>query len=124
MSAVRQEGTAPELAVRSELHRLGYRFTLRRKDLPGRPDVVLPRHRIAVFVNGCFWHWHSSCSKGTIPKTNKAFWKEKLTKNRARDQKNETKLMTAGYRVLVLWECELEDQLNAARVIKSFFGTL
>lgn len=108
MSRVRSKNTKPELFVRSLLHAMGYRFRLHRKDLPGSPDVVLPKHRTAVFVHGCFWHQHPGCRKATIPKNNSAFWEAKLTRNRERDLEARRKLEELGWNVVVLWECEVK----------------
>jgi DNA mismatch endonuclease, patch repair protein len=106
MAGIRKEDTWPELVVRRLLHRLGFRFRLHRRDLPGRPDLVLPRHRTAVFVHGCFWHCHT-CPKGTTkPVNNRAFWHKKLADNEARDARNRQLLEAAGWHVVVVWECE------------------
>ena len=111
MRAVRQRGTAPELAVRSELHKLGYRFTLRRTDLPGRPDIVLPKHRAVIFAHGCFWHGHSECKHGTTSaKRNASFWTSKIAENTARDKRVEDELEDLGWRVVTVWECECSDR--------------
>lgn len=106
MSRIRGKDTAPEKAVRSCLHGLGYRFRLHRKDLPGSPDIVLPRHRTAVFVHGCFWHRHPGCRFAYRPKSNVVFWKEKFKENVARDRRKASALRKQGWRVLVIWECE------------------
>lgn len=111
MRRIRSRNTAPELAVRSILHRLGYRFRLHRKDLPGRPDIVLPRHRKVVLVHGCFWHGHD-CSLGSKPKSNKEYWTPKLQGNRLRDERNWLALIEAGWKPLQLWECEIRYQKN------------
>src|SRR4051794_30340101 len=106
MSRVRNKDTKPELLARRLFHRLGYRFRLHRRDLPGKPDLVLPRYRTAVFVHGCFWHCHS-CPKGTTrPVNNRAFWDKKLADNEARDARNRQLLEAAGWHVVVVWECE------------------
>ncbi|MDP9440574.1 MAG: very short patch repair endonuclease [Actinomycetota bacterium] len=112
MSRVRSKNTKPELAVRSALHALGYRFRLHRKDLPGKPDVVLPKHRAAVFVHGCFWHQHPGCAKATLPKNNAEFWREKLEGNVARDARNRERLRKLGWRPIVVWECEVKRDLK------------
>ena len=90
---------------------MGYRFRLHRRDLPGTPDLVLPRRRAVIFVNGCFWHWHPDprCAKARLPKSNVGFWIPKLTKNRSRDRDNTVALEQSGWRVLTIWECELGD---------------
>ncbi len=106
MSRVRQRDTAAELAVRSALHRMGYRFRLQRRDLPGTPDVVLPRHRVAIFVHGCFWHRHAGCPRASTPKTNVDFWLAKFAANVERDARQQAEISALGWRVVVVWECE------------------
>ena len=106
MSRIRSKDTTPELVVRSVLHRLGYRFRLHRKDLPGCPDIVLPRHGKIVLVHGCFWHGHG-CKLGSKPKTNVSYWRAKIRANRARDARNREELVGRGWAVLELWECEI-----------------
>ena len=114
MGKIRARNTQPEIIVRSILHKLGYRFRLHRKDLPGRPDIVLPKHKIVIYVNGCFWHQHE-CSRGCIPETNYDFWKAKLRRNVDRDRENWKALVKLGWRVLIVWECKLKqkDELSA-----------
>ena len=107
MSRVRTHGSAPERAVCSAIWHAGFRYRLNVKRLPGKPDIVLPRYRMVVFVNGCFWHNHS-CRKGRRPATNRAFWDPKLDRNVARDAANRHKLRKAGWRVYTVWECRLE----------------
>lgn len=109
MSRVRGRDTKPELVVRRLLHTLGFRFRLHRRDLPGTPDIVLPRHRLAIFVHGCFWHRHVGCVKTTTPKTREAFWKEKFDRNLLRDQRNLKGLAELGWRTAIVWECETKD---------------
>ena len=106
MRAVRQAHTGPELVVRRLLHGLGLRFRLHRRGLPGTPDIILPKHRTAIFVHGCFWHRHAGCAKATTPKTRAVFWCEKFDRNVFRDQETERALASAGWRVLTVWECE------------------
>lgn len=106
MRRVRQRGTGPELAVRRELHAMGYRFRLHRRDLPGRPDIVLPGRRAAIFVHGCFWHRHPGCTRTTTPKTRADYWLTKFAENKARDASAIAALEAAGWRVRVVWECE------------------
>ena len=108
MSRVRTSGSAPERAVSSAIWRAGFRYRLNVKRLPGKPDIVFPRYRMAVFVNGCFWHNHS-CRKGRRPATNRDFWDPKLDRNVARDAANRRKLRKAGWRVYTVWECQLEQ---------------
>jgi DNA mismatch endonuclease, patch repair protein len=109
MSRVRSKDTRAETIVRSFLHRLGYRFRLHSKDLPGRPDIVLPRHRAIIFVHGCFWHQHHGCPKATLPESNRERWDSKLNRNVERDKANEDALRNAGWNVAVIWECELKN---------------
>lgn len=113
MSRVKSKHTKPEMQVRSILHRMGYRFRLHRRDLPGTPDIVLPRHRKIVEVHGCFWHGHD-CPRGKRPKTREEFWNEKLDANERRDRENREALEKMAWDVLTVWECELKD-LEAVR---------
>ena len=113
MSLVRSKNTKPEIQIRSELHRLGYRFRIHRKGLPGYPDIVLSKYRSAIFVHGCFWHQHEGCKKATIPKTNHEFWLKKLQENVIRDRKNVAKLKESGWNVVVVWECEIKKDVEA-----------
>lgn len=106
MSKVRSHDTRPELAVRKALHAHGFRFRLQRRDLPGRPDLVLPAYRIAVLVHGCFWHGHD-CARGRRPATNTAFWNAKLDANMDRDRRSTAALKNLGWAVRIVWECEL-----------------
>lgn len=106
MSRIRSRDTAPELAVRSALHRLGYRFRLHRPDLPGRPDVVLPKYRLAVLVHGCFWHRHLACIDCSNPKTRRRYWGPKLVGNQKRDVRTRRLLRRLGWKPIVIWECE------------------
>ena len=106
MAGVRSTNTKPELLVRSALHRRGLRFSRSPRGLPGRPDAVLPHWKVAVFVNGCFWHLHG-CKLSKLPSSNSEFWKAKLRANRARDIRNVRELLRSGWRVLIVWECSL-----------------
>ncbi|RJE78531.1 very short patch repair endonuclease [Paracoccus sp. JM45] len=112
MSGIRGKDTKPEIIVRRLLHRLGYRFRLHRKDLPGKPDIVLPKWRTVIFVNGCYWHGHGDCHLFRPPKTRTEFWTNKIESNRARDQRNHAALKDAGWRVLVIWECAVSKKLS------------
>lgn len=112
MSRIRSSDTAPELALRRELHRLGLRYTLGNKKLVGKPDLVFPRHRAIVFVHGCFWHRHQGCSICTTPKSNTPFWQEKFDRNVARDGRVSAQLEAMGWRVLIAWECELQSGIR------------
>lgn len=105
MSRIGPRDTVPELAIRQALHRLGYRFRLHRQDLPGKPDIVLPKHRAAIFVHGCFWHGHTGCNAFRWPKTNEEFWREKIVRNMVRDAEATSRLNAMGWRVLTVWEC-------------------
>jgi DNA mismatch endonuclease (patch repair protein) len=120
MRRVRQRGTEPELVVRRLLHAMGYRYRLNRHDLPGRPDIVLPARRVAIFIHGCFWHRHPRCSRTTTPKTNTDYWLPKLAENEARDAKVIAGLKAAGWRVRVIWECETEHPEELAGPLQSF----
>ena len=124
MSRVRSGNTEPERAVRSALHKRGYRFRIHSKSLPGSPDIVLPKYKTAIFVHGCFWHQHPNCRKATIPRTNTEKWEKKLSRNVSRDEKALSDLTALGWFPIVIWECELkkdlEGQINALiDVIKS-----
>lgn len=109
MSRIRSRDTSPERIVRSLLHRMGYRFRLHRKDLPGSPDIVLPKYRTVIFVHGCFWHRHKGCSQCYMPKTRVDFWEHKFDATVKRDRKVVCALRRAGWRVVILWECQLRD---------------
>ena len=106
MAKVRSKDTKPELAVRRFLHKAGVRFRLQRRDLPGTPDLVLPRAKIAMFVHGCFWHRHDGCKRTTTPKTRVDFWRSKFEANQARDYRVRQQLEAAGWDVIIVWECE------------------
>ena len=110
MSRVRSKDTSPEMRVRSQMHRSGYRYRLHVKDMPGAPDIVMPRYRTAVFVNGCFWHRHPGCSRASIPKTNTAFWERKFENNVARDEGVHASLRQDGWAVVVVWECQTRNR--------------
>jgi DNA mismatch endonuclease (patch repair protein) len=115
MSRIRGRDTLPEKRVRSLLHRLGFRFSLRRKGLPGKPDIVLPARRAVVFVHGCFWHQHAGCRNATMPSTRRSFWETKLNGNVARDGRIGEELRSQGWTVMTVWECELSDEDRVAR---------
>jgi len=109
MSRIRSDNTRPELIVRSLLHRMGYRFRLHQKDLPGKPDIVLPKHKTVIFVHGCFWHRHEDCKYAYIPKSRQGFWNNKFKTNIERDKKVNQQLKDLGWKVNIIWECELSD---------------
>lgn len=120
MAAVRSTDTKPEMLVRGLAHRLGYRFRLHRKDLPGKPDLVFPGRRAVVFVNGCYWHGHD-CKRGArMPKTNVDYWTAKIGRNRERDIASAAALEADGWRVLVVWECEMKDVDALAERLQGF----
>jgi DNA mismatch endonuclease (patch repair protein) len=122
MAKVKSKNTVPEMTVRSLLHRLGYRFRLHRADLPGTPDIVLPRRRAVVFVHGCFWHQHAGCKRATLPTSNLEYWAAKLSRNTARDLRAVRQLRKLGWKVLIVWECQVNQQnleKLAGRLIKA-----
>ena len=119
MSRIRGKDTKPELRVRSQLHRMGYRFRLHRKDLPGRPDIVLPKYDTVIFVHGCFWHRHKGCGACYTPKTRPEFWKKKFGGNIRRDRTNINLLRKQGWKVLIIWECETDSDGKLQKLIAS-----
>lgn len=110
MAQVKGKDTGPEMAVRRLLHALGYRFRLHRRDLPGKPDIVLPRLRTVIFVHGCYWHRHTGCRRATTPRTRTEFWETKFARTVARDKQQRDQLIATGWRVLTIWECETRDR--------------
>jgi DNA mismatch endonuclease (patch repair protein) len=121
MSRIKGRDTGPEKCVRSLLHGLGLRFTLRNSSLPGKPDIVLPRWRTVIFVHGCFWHRHANCSNNVTPKTRPEFWEQKLSGNVVRDARNIVALRQLGWRVRVIWECEVTDKAKLRHSLQRFF---
>lgn len=121
MSSVRSKDTKPELVVRKWLHRRGFRFRLHAKTLPGHPDVVLPKYKTVVFVNGCFWHRHEGCKRATVPETNRQLWLDKFQKTVERDRINYEKLAGMGWEVLVVWECQIMNG-TYKQILEEFFG--
>ena len=123
MRAIKSKNTAPELVVRRLLHSLGYRFRLHRTDLPGKPDIVLPKHKAVIFVHGCFWHQHPSadCRNAQVPRSNNAYWAPKLAGNVARDGEAVRLLVMLGWRVLIVWECETK-KAGLAEALQAFLG--
>ena len=108
MSAIKSKNTRPEIVVRKLLHSMGYRFRLHRKDLPGSPDIVLPKYKTAIFVHGCFWHRHENCKYASTPKTRSEFWESKFEGNIKRDKINQTNLIKLGWKIIIIWECQLK----------------
>lgn len=121
MSAVRTVDTGPELAVRKLLYSQGYRYRLHRKDMTGRPDIVFPGRRKAVFVHGCFWHGHL-CRKGRLPKSRLRYWRPKIAENKKRDMRNIAWLKRLGWQAMAVWQCELKNNEVLMRRLKSFLG--
>lgn len=120
MSRVSGGDTKPEIIVRKILHAMGYRFRLHVRELPGTPDIVLPRHRKIIFVHGCFWHGHENCSRAKRPTSNRAFWDEKINANIRRDKDAVEKLLGEGWNVLTLWECQMKSRDNLLEKLKDF----
>ena len=121
MSRVRSANTNPELLVRQAAHALGLRFRLHRSDLPGTPDLVFPRWRVAILVHGCFWHRHAGCAKASLPKTRAAFWRDKFERNVRRDQAVVRSLRELGWQVEVIWECEAKRHAEVERRLRDIF---
>jgi len=121
MSRISGKDTKPELIVRSLLHKMGYRFRIHRSDLPGKPDITLPKHKKVIFIHGCFWHGHNGCSRSKRPETNRLFWERKLNGNILRDKANITKLRELGWGVLIIWTCEIKEQTILKEKLVSFF---
>ncbi|WP_309938889.1 very short patch repair endonuclease [Aureibacter tunicatorum] len=115
MSKIRSKNTKPELVVRKKLHSMGFRFNLygryKNTTLPGKPDIVLPRYKTVIFINGCFWHGHQNCKNFRLPKSNVFYWKKKIRNNILRDKKNYASLIELGWKVLIIWECELKKSI-------------
>ncbi len=122
MRAVKSRDTAPELAVRRAAHALGLRFRLGRSDLPGKPDLVFPSRRVALFVHGCFWHGHDCARGARMPQTNRAYWQAKIARNIARDLASLASLRKLGWKPAVIWECEARDAAKLARLITRRVG--
>jgi DNA mismatch endonuclease (patch repair protein) len=122
MARIGPKHSVPEMAVRRLVHSLGFRFRLHRRDLPGRPDLVFPAAGKVIFVHGCFWHRHANCARTTNPKTRAAFWEEKFRRNVKRDAENVRDLRNAGWKVLIVWECETRQPSPLQRIIKRFLA--
>lgn len=119
MALIRAKDTKPEMKVRSFLHRNGFRYSLHRKDLPGKPDIVLRKWKTVIFVNGCYWHRHQGCKLTTIPKTNTQFWMEKFKSNVERDKSNYQALIKNGWNVIIVWECEIKNGLFKKKLVNN-----
>lgn len=122
MSRVRGRDTKPEMLVRSCVHRMGFRFRVHRRDLPGNPDIVLPRHRKVIFVHGCFWHGHRGCPRSKRPTTNEEFWGKKLDGNIRRDRRFGRELRHMGWKMLVVWQCETRKPDKLLRKLERFLN--
>ena len=123
MAQVKSKNTTPEMVVRKTAHALGLRFRLHRAELPGKPDLVFPRWRTAVFVNGCFWHSHRNCGRARIPRTNVDYWTKKLLRNVRRDQETVRVLKKSGWRCAVIWECQAKDPARLERILRRLFAS-
>ena len=122
MSAIKSKNTKPEIKVRKILHSMGYRFRLHSKDLPGSPDIVLPKYKTVIFVHGCFWHRHENCKYASTPKTRKEFWNKKFTENKKRDSEIQEKIKILDWRSVVIWECETKNMENLRDKIIDVFS--
>lgn len=120
MSRIKGKDTKPELIVRSLLHSMGYRYRLHQKNLPGKPDLVFKKYRTVIFVHGCFWHRHKGCKFAYEPKSRQEFWQRKFLENEARDIKNQSTLGNLGWKVLVIWECEVDNIEKLKRKAMAF----
>ncbi|MFO8057565.1 MAG: DNA mismatch endonuclease Vsr [bacterium] len=119
MSRIKSKDTKPEIIVRSLLHRMGYRFRLHSKNLPGNPDIVLKKYNTVIFCHGCFWHQHKNCKRASIPKSNTEYWEKKLSRNIDRFDKVRNGLEKTGWNVVVVWECEISKQEKLAKRLDS-----
>ncbi len=124
MAAVKGKDTKPEMIVRKYLFSRGLRFRVQVRKLPGTPDIVLPKYKTVIFVNGCFWHGHEGCKYFRLPKSNVEFWKEKIERNIARDVRNETELKALGWRVIRVWECEIKTVAQREEYLKHLYDRI
>jgi DNA mismatch endonuclease (patch repair protein) len=122
MSAIKSKNTKPEITVRKLLHSMGYRFRLHKKDLPGSPDIVLPKYKTVIFVHGCFWHRHQNCKYASNPKTRREFWEKKFKENIERDKKTQEKLKNLGWKTKIVWECEIKKQDKLIKKLEDFLN--
>lgn len=118
MSLVKSKNTGPEIVVRKMLHKLGYRFRLHNKKLPGNPDIVLKKYKTVILVNGCFWHHHKNCKRSKLPENNKTYWQNKIEKTLERDSKNQKKLREMGWNVIIIWECQMKNLDDIIELLK------
>ena len=123
MSRIKSKNTKPEIVVRSLLHQMGYRFRLHRKDLPGKPDIVLAKYKTVIFVHGCFWHRHKGCKRCTTPSTNQKYWLPKLEHNIVKDKLNQRLLKKKGWKPIIVWECEIKDLDRLSRKMSKVLGS-
>lgn len=123
MRRVRGKDTKPEMLLRKALHSAGVRFRLHDRRLPGRPDLVLPGRRLAIFVHGCFWHRHEGCPRTTTPKANNAYWTQKFAENIERDERKTNQLRQAGWNVRIVWECEILDEATLNAIVREIAAT-
>ena len=124
MSRIRSKNTKPEILLRSLLFKEGFRFRIHNKELSGKPDIVLKKYNTVIFVHGCFWHYHEECNEGRIPDTNSKFWKEKLSKTIERDKRHRQTLEENGWKVIVVWECELENTKQRNETLRTIIQKL
>jgi DNA mismatch endonuclease, patch repair protein len=122
MSRIKSQDTKPEILVRRLVHSLGYRFRLRLRSLPGKPDIVLARHKKVIFVHGCFWHGHSRCKRATLPSTNRLFWQNKIARNKARDKIAKKMLRHQGWEVLEVWQCQTTNNFELEQRLGQFLS--
>nr|WP_250548150.1 very short patch repair endonuclease [Pseudomonas congelans] len=123
MAGIRGKNTKPEIAVRGYLHSLGYRYRLHHKNLPGKPDLVLARFKVTIFVHGCFWHCHQGCFYARMPKTREEFWSDKLGKNVLRDERHVEKLISLGWRVIIVWECGVKHCFDSISCLSNIISS-
>jgi DNA mismatch endonuclease (patch repair protein) len=119
MRSVKNQNTSPEILVRKNIYSLGYRYRIHCKKIPGTPDIVFLGKKKAIFIHGCFWHWHG-CKRSRIPKTNSEYWEAKIKRNQERDNKNYRKLVDLGWRVLTIWECEISNKIKLSERLINF----
>ena len=124
MARVKSKNTKPEVFLRKLLWHKGFRYRLNYKELPGSPDLYIPKYRVAIFVNGCFWHMHENCKYSSIPKNNHDFWKNKLEENVERDKQNYIKLESMGIKVIVVWGCEIKRMMKDEIILKQYMDTI